>query len=52
MADFVGGIQHCATVVGKWTFDRNITFLLPLNCDSLTTVALMIIRQKGNINYK
>ena len=32
---FLGGIQHCVTVVGKCIFDRNVLFLVPLTCDDL-----------------
>ena len=27
---FPGGIHHCVTVVGKWVFDSNFSFTLPL----------------------
>ena len=27
---FLTDIQHCVTVVGKWIFDHNINFELPL----------------------
>ena len=30
LIDFIGWIQNCVTVVGKWIFDSNITFNLPL----------------------
>ena len=32
---FLGGIQHCVTVFGKWIFDSNIPFSLPINCDDM-----------------
>ena len=32
---FLGGIQHCVTIVGKWIFDSNFTFALPLTQDEL-----------------
>ena len=32
---FLGGIQHCVTVVGKWFFDSNFPFAIPLTCDNL-----------------
>ena len=32
---FLGGIQHCVTVAGKWIFERNIYFLFPLKHDNL-----------------
>ena len=28
---FHGCIKHCVTVVGRWIFDSNITFVLPLS---------------------
>ena len=33
--DFIVGIHHYITVVGKRIFDSNITFALPLNCENL-----------------
>ena len=35
LTDLLGGIQHCVTVIGKWIFDSNIPFALPLTCDNL-----------------
>ena len=35
LKDFLGGIHHCVTVVGKWIFDSNFTFALPLKKDNL-----------------
>ena len=33
LKEFLGGIQHCVTVVGKYIFDSNIPSVLPLTCD-------------------
>ena len=30
LTDFIGGTQNCVIVVGKWIFDKNISFALPL----------------------
>ena len=30
LKDFLGGIQHCVTVGGKWIFDSNISFGISL----------------------
>ena len=30
LKDFPGGIHHCVTGVGKWIFDTNFLFELPL----------------------
>ena len=32
---FLGGVQHFVTVVGKWIFDGNISFVFPLTCEDL-----------------
>ena len=32
---FIGGIHHCVTVVGKWIFDSDFTFALPLTKGNL-----------------
>ena len=32
---FIGGIQHCVTVVGKWIFDSNFLFALSINRDNI-----------------
>ena len=32
--DFRGGIHHFVIVVGKWIFDSNFTFALPLTKDN------------------
>ena len=32
---FLGGIQHCITVVGKWVFDIDFTFALPITRENL-----------------
>ena len=33
---FLGDIQHCVTVVGKWIFDSNFPFAVPLAKDNLS----------------
>ena len=35
LKDFLGGIQHCVTVVGKWIFDSNVPFARPLTRNKL-----------------
>ena len=35
LADFLGGIQKCVTVVSKWIFDKNIAFALSLTCNDM-----------------
>ena len=35
LKDFLGGIQHFVTVVGKWIFDSNFNFALPLTSNEL-----------------
>ena len=35
LIDVIGGIQHFIEVVGKWIFDKNIMFTLPITCDNL-----------------
>ena len=35
LKEFLGGIQHCFTVVGRWIFDSNIPFSLPLTRDDM-----------------
>ena len=35
LKDFLGGIHHCVAVVGKWIFDSNFTFALPLTKENL-----------------
>ena len=33
--DYLSGVQHCVTGVGKWFFDSSINFVLPLTFDDL-----------------
>ena len=35
MKYFLGGIHHCVPVVGKWIFDGNFPFAIPLDKDHL-----------------
>ena len=35
LKDFIGWIHHCVTVVGKWIFDSNLPFVLPLTNENL-----------------
>ena len=35
LKEFIDGVQHCVTVVGKWIFDSTFPFVLPLTCDNL-----------------
>ena len=35
LTEFIGGVQHCVTVVGKSIFDRNNILSLPFACDDL-----------------
>ena len=30
LKDFLGGVYHCVTVVGKWIFESNFPSALPL----------------------
>ena len=35
LKESLGRIHHCVTVVGKWIFDSNFTFSLPINKENL-----------------
>ena len=35
LKDFLSGIHQCVTFFGKWIFDSNLLFLLPLTKDNL-----------------
>ena len=35
MTEFLGGKKDCATVVGKWIFNRNVPFTLTLTRDNM-----------------
>ena len=35
LAELLDGIQHYVAVLGKWNFDSNITFALPLTRNDL-----------------
>ena len=49
---FLGGISHCVTVVGKWIFDSNIPFELPLTKDNLDYCWINYNETKGKISNK
>ena len=34
LKEFIDGVQHCVTVVGKWIFDSNSTLSLPITTDN------------------
>ena len=50
--DFLDGIQHCVIVVGKWIFDSNINFALPLICDDLDYCCTNDDEEKEMNGYK
>ena len=52
LKDFIGGIHHCVTVVGKWMFDSNFTFALPLTKDNLDYCFINDNETKGINGYK
>ena len=52
LKEFLGGIQHCVTVVGEWIFDINITFSLPLTRDKIDCCCTHNNNNKGTNGYK
>ena len=52
LTDFIGGIQNCVTVVGKWVFDRNIPFAIPLACDNMDKYCTNYYERRVNNGYK
>ena len=49
---FLVGIQHCVTIVGKWVFDRNITFVLYLNFGVIEKIYANYCESKGGNGNK
>ena len=47
LKDFLGGIHHCVTVVGKQIFDSNFPFAFTLTQDDMGYSSLTIMKQKG-----
>ena len=45
LIDFLGGIQHCVTVAGKWIFERNIYFCFLSHMTIWTTIAIVMMKQ-------
>ena len=31
LMEILSGVKHCITIIGKWVFDRNVLFELPIN---------------------
>ena len=48
----IGGIHHCVIVVGKWIFDSNFTFALPLTKENLYYCWINDNKTKGINGYK
>ena len=46
LKEFLRGIHHCVTVVGRWIFDSNFPFVLPITQEIWTTIALITIEDK------
>ena len=50
LEDFLGGIQHCVTVVGNWIFDSNFPFaILFTNKIIWNTVELTIMKKRNEL---
>ena len=47
-----GRIRHCVTVVGKWIFDSDLPFALPLTKDKLDYCCINDNKTKGMNGYK
>ena len=52
LKDFLGGINHWVTVVGKWIFDSNFSFEVPLTKENLDYFRINDNETKGNNGYK
>ena len=35
LKDYLDGVHHCVTFIGKWIFDSNFIFALPLKKENL-----------------
>ena len=49
---YLGGIHHYPVVLGKWIFESNLTFALPLNKDNLEYCCINDNEKKGINCYK
>ena len=52
LTEFLGSVQNFVTVVGKWVFDRNILFVIPLTSDKLDYCCSNDDKTKGANGYK
>ena len=49
---FLGGMHHCVIVLGKWIFDSNVYFVLPLTIENLKYCCINDDEPKGINVYK
>ena len=52
LKDYLDGIHHCVTVVGKWIFDSNFPFALPPTKANVDYCFINDNETKGMNGYK
>ena len=50
--DYIDGIYHCDTVVGKWIYNSNFPFAFPLTKENLDYCCINYNETKGMNGYK